>query len=301
MRIRLLLSLTIGTVVSLASMYLQSHGGGNDLWLAHCAARSLVAGSDPYACPNNGWPSNPLPTAMILLPVAWLPLPVAGAIVAGISFGLLTYALIRDDQYWRLLALLSLPSVVALFYVQWSPLLLAAALMPALVPIGVIKPQIGLPLLIHHATPRRWLAAALFVLLSLLILPDWPWRWLPQIRSYGAGGGFIPLLVLPAGPVLLLALLRWRDPRARLLLLLAMTPQRLWYDQLMLWALPQSWREMALLTVASWVVVAIGTNMAAIICIYLPALILTLKPMNAERYRRNNSLYSTTQSRVSRK
>ena len=59
--------------------------------------------------------------------------------------------------------------------------------------------------------------------LSLAVLPQWPLLWLRQTHYYDH---FIPLFVFP-GPLLLLALFRYRDRDAWLLLLAALMPPAL--------------------------------------------------------------------------
>jgi len=61
------------------------------------------------------------------------------------------------------------------------------------------------------------------------------------------------------GPVLLLALLRWRRPEARLLLALAIVPQSiLFYDQLLLWLVPATMRQSVLLSLLSVLALILG-------------------------------------------
>jgi hypothetical protein len=62
---------------------------------------------------------------------------------------------------------------------------------------------------------------------------------------------FIPLLVFP-GPLLALTLFRNRSNDARLLLLMALVPQRWFYDMLILWIIPKSWRELSVTVLISW-------------------------------------------------
>jgi hypothetical protein len=88
------------------------------------------------------------------------------------------------------------------------------------------------------------------VVLSFAILPRWPWLWIGNFHLYAR---FIPLLVFP-GPLLVLALLRWRSRDARLLFLMAAMPQRWFYDQLILYVIPKSWREMSATVFLSWAV-----------------------------------------------
>jgi hypothetical protein len=62
---------------------------------------------------------------------------------------------------------------------------------------------------------------------------------------------FNPLLVLP-GPLLLLALLRYRDRDAILLFLSALMPQRWFFDSFILWLIPKSRRGILATVFFSW-------------------------------------------------
>src|SRR6185436_14769561 len=140
---------------------------------------------------------------------------------------------------------------IALSVAQWSALLTAALLIPALAPLAILKPNLGAALLV--ARPSRWaiIGSALLLLLSLVILPTWPVDWL---RNLVAQRHTIPLLVLPLGPLLLLSMLRLHDWRGRLLLVAALVPCRLlFYDQLALGLIASTKRERLLWAVSGWV------------------------------------------------
>ena len=64
---------------------------------------------------------------------------------------------------------------------------------------------------------------------------------------------FIPLLVFP-GPLLALALLRYRDRDAHLFLLMAIMPQRWFYDTFILWLIPKTRRQILWTVFFSWFV-----------------------------------------------
>jgi hypothetical protein len=192
--------------------------------------------------------SNPLTTVLFFVPLAGLSAAVAGALVSGASVGLLAWALNREGEPWRLLALFGVPLIYSVQVTQWAPLFLAAAYLTWLYPVVLLKPQLGLPVGIMTFGNRRALVAAALGLLSFAVMPDWVARWWPQAQGYD---GFVPLFVLP-GPLLLLALRRWRTIPARWLLLLSVMPQRDWYDSLMLWTIPQTARQTLLLTAFSW-------------------------------------------------
>jgi hypothetical protein len=234
-----------------------------DWFFPLCAARQLTG--DPYdACqigvdPVSGlpYPLNPLTTALMVWPVAWLPDAVIASLAGAVLAGVLTWALLRTGESWRLWALLSAPLLLCLWYTQWPPLMLAAWHAPVLWPVALlIKPHTALPaaLLRWRAWPQGAVVVAGVGLLSLIVRPLWPWEWLANVGGYSGG----PALLQPWGPLLLLALLRWRDERARYLLLCAVVPLRGLYDLLILFALPTSQRGMLLLCTASWAALAIN-------------------------------------------
>ena len=167
----------------------------------------------------------------------------------GLSVALLTYGLLARGERWRLLFFCAVPYLSALSSLQLVPLVIALALTGCAPLAMLVKPQNALPLLLTYRS--RWWSVVIAVVVfaaSLLVMPDWPWKWLPLLKSYEGGA---PLL-LWFGPLLLLALFCWEQPGARLLVLLACCPQRDWYDALALWLIPQTSRGMVILTLASW-------------------------------------------------
>jgi hypothetical protein len=247
---RIALSVLIGAVALLVSLTYRSNDMGmGDIPVCH--ARALLQGEDPYACPHETvyrvWPTNPLTTIMLITPFASLSDEAAASAFMAIGTGVMVFGLLGRG-YWPLLTLLSPAYWIAFRTAQWSPLLLGVALLPGLLPLALAKPQVGLPIILMNLTWRRAVACGVFVLASFALIPDWPWRWLPQTTTYD---GFIPLLTLP-GPLILIALLRWRQQSARWLLLLAAVPQRALHDQLLLWIIPRSPRESLLLTICAW-------------------------------------------------
>jgi hypothetical protein len=221
------------------------HQGGGDFNWAIWLGRDLVSRQDPYARPTQYYP---LPAGFFALPVCWLPPSIAGGIFYGAGSGLMAFGLTRGS-YWRLLVFLAYPYWAGLLTAQWTPLLMASALFPLLLPATLAKPQIGLPIALTHLTRRGLVACAIALGLSLVLRPRWPMEWIGQIGGYDR---FVPLLVLP-GPLLLLALFRWRERDARFLLLMAAMPQRWFYDQLVLWLIPRSRREILATVACSWV------------------------------------------------
>ena len=231
----------------------QNHAG--DLAWSLRGARLLLAHQNPYTDPTIGpgraYPNDaplyyPLPALLIALPLIPLPDPLAAAIFAGASVALLAYA--WRDHAALLGMLLAAPLWIAVAYAQWSPLLTAAAGLPWLGLVYAAKPSIGLALWLWRPSRRSLLSITALALLSLLIWPAWPLAWLAGV---GAGRHTPPIVTLP---LLVLAALRWKDERARLILLLSLAPQFAGssYDHLPLFLAMRSRRQALALAAASW-------------------------------------------------
>jgi hypothetical protein len=225
------------------------HPGGDFFW-AMRSARDLLVGRDPYAYPYSiSAIPYPLTTTLIGIPFTFFSDRFGAALFFGTSSGLLAYGLTKDC-YWKLLLFLSPAYWQCLISIQVVPLLLAIPFLPFLLPLILVKPHVGLPI----ALQTRWnrttlLLTFIFFLLTIAIYPSWPLRWRSQIGAYS---GFVPLFTI-LGPILLLALVRWQSKRAQIFLLLSIVPQQIFfYDQLLLWLLPNSFCEMLFLNLISW-------------------------------------------------
>ncbi|MGC2473065.1 MAG: hypothetical protein WA485_01915 [Candidatus Sulfotelmatobacter sp.] len=172
---------------------------------------------------------------------------IAAGIFYGIGSGVLAFGLVREG-YHRLLVFLAYPYWIGMLYVQWSPIIAAAAFFPFLLPLTMAKPQVGLPVFLTRFSLRGCLLCGLFAVATLIMLPRWPMQWLGQLHNYQH---FIALLILP-GPLILLALLRYRDRDAMLLLLTACMPQRWFFDVFILWLIPKTPREILVTVFFSW-------------------------------------------------
>ena len=220
------------------------------------AARVLLGGQDPYQLFQGGgdYPFNifyyPLPAALLATPVAPLRPEIAGAIFVGLSAALLGWAVLRDCPY-RLPLFLSAPFVQAAILGQWSPILMAAALMPTLQFVAAAKPTIGLAAWVYRPSWRGIVGGLILVIVSLIILPRWPGEWLAAAPSSAKYRGPATTLL---GAFLLLGLLRWRRREGRLFVVMSVVPQLpVFYDQLLLWLIPSTiWRTLAL-SALSWV------------------------------------------------
>ena len=228
------------------------------------AARALLAGLDPYVVmqPTGAYPFEsrfpyPIPAALVALPVAWLPAGVAAALFFGASAAALSWALLADGGIGRLAMLASAPFAMALVLGQWAPLLVAGALLPAFGWALACKPTLGLALFVSRPSRGAVVGGAALTLVGLLLLPRWPLDW---VRAATQTVGHPAFVVRPFGWIPLLALVRWRDPDARLIAALACVPQNpFFYDQLPLWLVARSGRAGIALSALSWVAYA-GTR-----------------------------------------
>ena len=159
--------------------------------------------------------------------------------------------------------------------------------LPVMLPLILVKPNAAFPLIVTGKISKRGLILAfLLMLISLALYPKWPLIWLEQNRVYK---GLPLLLSLPLGPILLLALFRYRDRRAWLLITLALMPQRVLYDQLPLFLIATNGIEIVFLLVCSWLTlpvlfesggwgqVPINWQFWIVLTLYLPALLVLLR------------------------
>jgi hypothetical protein len=242
--------ITVSAIVGLASgtfcWFLMKHlhqDAADFRWALHLAQR-LLARQNPYDTPLEQYP---LPAALFALPFVRLQPETAAALFYGLSSAALALGLTRHS-YRGLMIFLAYPYWAGMLAVQWSPVIAASAFFPLLLPLTMAKPQIGLPVFLTHASRRGVVLSLIVGALTLAIMPKWPLIWLGQLRHYEH---FIPLLVLP-GPLLLLALFRYRDRDAILLLLAACMPQRWFFDAFILWLIPKSRREIVWTVFFSW-------------------------------------------------
>jgi hypothetical protein len=245
-RWRVAVSTAIGLASGLFCWFLMKHfrqDAADFRWAIHAAQR-LLAGQNPYDTPLEQYP---LTAAFFALPFIRLQPEVAAGLFYGISSALLAFGLTRRG-YERLFIFLAFPYWAGILTVQWSPLIMASTFFPLLLPVTMAKPQIGLPVFLTHMTRRGVVACLALGVLSLVLMPNWPLLWVGQLGNYQH---FIPLLVLP-GPLLLLALLRYRDGDAILLLLAALMPQRWFFDAFVLWLIPKTRREILVTALFSW-------------------------------------------------
>jgi hypothetical protein len=246
MRWRIAVSAAIGLASGAFCWFLMKHfhqDAADFRWALHLADR-VLARQNPYDTPFEQYP---LTAGLFALPFLRLEPEMAVAIFWGLSSAMLAFGLTRHD-YTRLLIFLAYPYWAGILAVQWSPIIAASAFFPLLLPITMAKPQVGLPVFLTRLSPRGVAACVAVGLVSLAVMPNWPLLWWRQAGHYEH---FFPLLVLP-GPLLVLALLRYRDRDAHLLFLSALMPQRWFFDSFTLWLIPRSRREIVWTVFFSW-------------------------------------------------
>lgn len=259
---RLVVALAIGVgsgLVCWLALTLRPQTGwaGADFGQTWLAARYLVAGQNPYAhvrIPMDGttvpW-YYPLPAAFAALPFVHVSANAAAVLFVALSSFFAVYFL-WSHRAIGLHAFLSPVFVVAIAAAQWSPFVVAALLAPG---VGqgllVLKPTVGLAVFAYRPTWKGAFGGALLLIVATALVPSWPLDWYHVAR--GSPFAHSAAFLLPLGPLLVLAALRWRRPEARLLLAMALVPHTLfWYDELPLWLIPASRREALNLTWCSW-------------------------------------------------
>lgn len=264
---RLIRSVLIGSSLACVSAaYAGQREMPSDFAQLWHAARAWLAGIDPYSVvgPDKAFVWDfpllyPMPAVLVAVPFALLPLWLADALFIGTGSGLLAWGLMRDRlDDPRLLVFISGAGALAIQTSQWSPLLCATALLPVLAPLLACKPTLGLALLVWSPSWRTLAGMAGFGIVSLLAFPAWPWRWLEALPS--ATHMSAPIL-RPGGFVLLLLLIAWRSPDARLLLALSCVPHTpVLYEAVPLFLVVKTWRESIGLTVLT---IAVGVAVKA--------------------------------------
>jgi hypothetical protein len=158
--------------------------------------------------------------------------------------------------------------------------------------LGAVKPNVGLAMLGSTLSWRQALSMLAFAALTLIIMPDWPSRWLASLSH--SPYHFSPIRA-PGGFLTLLALARWRRPEARLLAVMGVVPQSPFvYEVLPLFLVARTRFQTYALVIGSDLalcvyVLARGMPQAAyyhingtaiFVAMYLPALFLVLRRPN---------------------
>jgi hypothetical protein len=221
----------------------------SDLAPVWAGARALLHGQNPYEAvgPGRSFDTTfpliyPLTAVLTLAPLALTPLRWTDLTFVALGFGLFTWAVTKRGQLTpAAVALVSLPALMALQTSQWSLLLTGAALLPSLGFLLVAKPTIGLALFGAFPNWRTAIGCAMFLTLSVLIWPAW-------LADWRAGLVTAPHVVAPitriGGPLVLLALLKWKRADARLLVGLACVPHTTaLYETIPLFLIAETWGQ----------------------------------------------------------
>ena len=297
---RLALSLALGVLGGcLAGFRAATESQPRDFSSLWNAARALLAGHDPYAVTPGVL--YPLPSIVAALPWALLESnTVANALCMFVGVTAFAWALMEHGRA-PLFGIGSASLFYAAQVVQWTPLLAGSVAIAPLTLLLVTKPQTGLP--IFCARPTWWAVAGglICIATAFALDPSWidSWR-----RSMAFSGGHLgtattgypytaPVL-LPGGALALLALSRWRRPEARLLVALACTPQSmLLYETVLLFLVPRTFRECAILVSLSWVALgltgrpypdlahyAVASGRISTWLLYVPCVVMVLRRPN---------------------
>lgn len=273
-------------------------------------AQRILAGQTPYTTtplPGLQWPIYyPLPALILGLPLVTWPLPLAHAAFCGVSGACFGWAMSADGDA-KLFALATWPYILSVSLGQWGPLLMATTAIPALGWLAIVKPNLGLALAVGYGD--RWIRPPIvfvnlaiggaLLVLSFALRPRWVSEWIGVISAP------TPHLIMPirvaGGFVLLLALVRWKEPAARTLAALAFVPQTFSsYDSLLVFLVPKTRREALALVATTTIVTAIvgylGTAATyaetvrrfapwRIALVYLPAVLIAVFRGSAPRSR----------------
>jgi hypothetical protein len=280
-------------------------------WLSDLAQLTVAAqgwwhGQNPYAAVRawGQWPFPllyPFPAVLAVFPLSFLrPSWLVDALFVALSTGLLTWGLTRDRHVSpKLVALISAPFLYGIILSQWSPLLVGAALVPGAGALLICKPSIGLALLVGYPRWSSVIGCGLFLFLSLLIQPVWPWDWLAAIRE--APNAIAPITV-PYGWLVVPVAICWRQPGARVLFALACIPHTtLAYEALALFLIVETWTEAWILWIGT-AVALVGHIVAGpyasqyewvrhgaiwlIWCVYLPCTMMIVRRRGSDPLRR---------------
>ena len=271
----------------------------SDLQIILLGAKAWLAGNNPYTTVVVGPPGSEIPlmypfTAVLLFaPFVSLPAVVIDVLWTTIGAGCLAWALTSKQLFPPAMAMfIATPFIFAVQASQWTPQLTAAALLPWGGFLFACKPTTALWLFAYRPTWRHVFTALCALAVSLALWPTWPFSWQAVFGRLTVAAP----LTIPGDALMLLALLRWRLPEARLLAVMAVTPHSiLVYEALPLFLVPATWVEAGVLWIGTLAAVIIhdmyapypsavewlaASGRAIVWCVYLPALVMILRRPN---------------------
>jgi hypothetical protein len=249
----------VGAAVTILAGIFQ--GELSDFYQAWQGAKFLLAGTDPYSQIGPGLAVDQLYGLYYPLTALWVALPFAGLIfiaARAVFFGLgaagMMWAFTKSERDPRMLLTVSGAFLFSAVVAQWEPVLVMAALTPALGFLLVAKPSVGLALFAAYPNKKAALGCAVFLLATIVVWPGWLKRWItiaaqaPTVR---------PLAWHPIGILALAAFARWRDGDARLVAVSALVPLTpLPYSAVLLFPAAKHMREVVALIIGSWLAIA---------------------------------------------
>jgi hypothetical protein len=249
--LRAALTLSVGVTASLLawSVWSRPQPQVSDLAQVWAGARAVLHRQNPYDAVGPGrafdWPFPlfyPMTAVLTLVPLAWLPLRWVDPIFVGLGFALFTYGVtMRRLVTPALIALVSLAALMTLQTSQWSLLLTGAALVPGFGWLLIAKPTIGLALFAAFPRWKTAIGCSVVLILAIIIRPTWVADWR---ATFSSAPHVVAPILRTGGPLLLLALLRWRRADARLLVALACVPHTtVPYETIPLFLIPQTWPQ----------------------------------------------------------
>jgi len=217
---------------------------------------------------------------------------VARAVFVALGGWCLAFAMTRR-AWWPLVVFTSGAWVATVTAAQWTPFLVAGALLPALSVLYVAKPTIGAVSFVYRPSLTAVLGGLALLGLSFAIWPSWFGSWVATIRH---APNIVAPLTRPGGFLLLLALLRWRRREARLVGALACVPHTILpQEALVLFLIPKTYREGAALSLLTSLAVLLVYVLGAprgyaslldlawpimLLVVYLPVLVMVLRRPN---------------------
>lgn len=234
----------------------------SDLAPIWASARARLHHQDPYAAvgPGRAFDTDfpqiyPMTAIVAILPLGLLPLRWADTLFVAAGFGLFTWAVTKTRLLTPpLVALVSLGALMTLQTSQWSLLLTGAALVPAFGWLLIAKPTIGLALFAAFPRWKTAIGSLVLLVVSILVWPAWIGEWRATLAS---APHVVPPLTRRVGPLLLLALMKWKRTDARLLLALACVPHTTApYETIPLFLIPQTWLQAGILWALGFVAYA---------------------------------------------
>jgi hypothetical protein len=222
----------------------------NDAWLH---GRDVYAEIGPRRRYDQYFPLlYPFTAVIVGLPFTFSPLP--DAAFAAFGAAVFAWGLTSRSRYrYAWFGVLTPAFIYSVRMSQWAPALIGGTLVPAFGFLLACKPTIGAALWIAFPSRRALIGAIALALLSVVLYPSWPVGW---IHDLPAATHLRAPITFHGGPLLLLALLRWRRPEARLLAALSCIPQTPeLYESLPLFLIPATLGQGAMLAALNYGVV----------------------------------------------